>query len=112
MRWGLTRAVLRVPASDHHDGEFSDPQVAWLMKTKPSKQVVSLLPNDETGQQMGAGNTASYAKAGAKLQVEYYERERVDFVPVLTSRSDGTADAARDRRQFSDHRGAHSEAGA
>jgi branched-chain amino acid transport system substrate-binding protein len=65
-------------------GEFSDPQVAWLMKTKPSKQVVSLLPNDETGQQMGAGNTASYAKAGAKLQVEYYERERVDFVPVLT----------------------------
>ena len=65
-------------------GEFSDPQVAWLMKTKPSKQVISLLPNDETGQQMGAGNTASYAKAGAKLQVEYYERERVDFVPVLT----------------------------
>jgi branched-chain amino acid transport system substrate-binding protein len=65
-------------------GEFSDPQVAWLMKTRPSKQVVSLLPNDETGQQMGAGNTASYAKAGAKLQVEYYERERVDFVPVLT----------------------------
>ena len=73
-------------------GEFSDPQVAWLMKTKPSKQVVSLLPNDETGQQMGAGNTASYAKAGAKLQVEYYERERVDFVPVLT-RLVMTADA-------------------
>jgi branched-chain amino acid transport system substrate-binding protein len=65
-------------------GEFSDPQVAWLMKTSPSKQVVSLLPNDETGQQIGAGNTASYAKAGAKLQVEYFERERVDFVPVLT----------------------------
>jgi branched-chain amino acid transport system substrate-binding protein len=65
-------------------GEFSDPQVAWLMKTSPSKQVVSLLPNDETGQQIGAGNTASYAKAGAKLQVEYIERERVDFVPVLT----------------------------
>lgn len=65
-------------------GEFSDPQVAWLMKNSPSKQVVSLLPNDETGQQIGAGNTASYAKAGAKLQVEYFERERVDFVPLLT----------------------------
>jgi branched-chain amino acid transport system substrate-binding protein len=64
--------------------EFSDPQVAWLMKTSPSKQVVSLLPNDETGQQIGVGNTASYAKAGTKLQVEYFERERVDFVPVLT----------------------------
>ena len=65
-------------------GEFSDPQVAWLMKNTPAKQVVALLPNDETGQQIGAGNTASYAKAGARLQVEFFERERVDFVPVLT----------------------------
>ncbi|MEW6122016.1 MAG: ABC transporter substrate-binding protein [Pseudomonadota bacterium] len=66
-------------------GEFSEPQVAWLLKNSPSaKRVVSLLPNDETGQQMGAGNTAAYAKAGSKLQVDYFERERVDFVPMLT----------------------------
>jgi branched-chain amino acid transport system substrate-binding protein len=65
-------------------GEFSDPQVAWLMKSTSAKQVVSLLPNDETGQQIGVANFNSYAKAGTKLQVEYFERERVDFVPVLT----------------------------
>jgi branched-chain amino acid transport system substrate-binding protein len=64
--------------------EFSDPQAAWLLKNTPSKRVVSLLPNDETGQQIGTANTSSYGKAGAKLQVEYFERERVDFVPVLT----------------------------
>lgn len=65
-------------------GEFSRPQIAWLLKQKAVKRVVSLLPNDETGQQIGVANTASYAAAGAKLQVEYFERERVDFVPVLT----------------------------
>jgi branched-chain amino acid transport system substrate-binding protein len=65
-------------------GEFSVPQVAWLLKKVSAKNVVSLLPNDETGQQMGAGNTAAYAKGGAKLQVDYFERERVDFVPTLS----------------------------
>ena len=65
-------------------GEFSEPQVAWLLKTVSAKRVISLLPNDETGQQMGAGNTAAYAKAGSKLQVDYFERERVDFVPTLS----------------------------
>lgn len=64
--------------------EFSEPQVAWLVKKNASKQVVALLPNDETGQQMGAGNVAAYAKAGSKLQVDFFERERVDFVPILT----------------------------
>ena len=63
-------------------GEFSVPQVAWLLKTVSAKNVVSLLPNDETGS--GAGNTAAYAKAGAKLQVDYFERERVDFIPTLS----------------------------
>ena len=65
-------------------GEFSVPQVAWLLKKVSAKNVVSLLPNDETGQQMGAGNTAAYAKGGAKLQVDYFERERVDFIPTLS----------------------------
>lgn len=65
-------------------GEFSEPQIAWLAKKVGARKVVALLPNDETGQQMGAGNQASYAKYGAKLQVEYFERERVDFVPLLT----------------------------
>ena len=58
--------------------------MAWLLKTVSAKRVVSLLPNDETGQQMGAGNTAAYAKAGSKLQDDYFERERVDFVPTLS----------------------------
>ena len=65
-------------------GEFSEPQIAWLARKVGAKRVVALLPNDETGQQMGTGNQASYAKFGAKLQVEYFERERVDFVPLLT----------------------------
>lgn len=65
-------------------GEFSEPQIAWLSKTSRAKRVAALLPNDETGQQMGSANMASYGKAGSKLQVEYFERERVDFVPMLT----------------------------
>jgi branched-chain amino acid transport system substrate-binding protein len=65
-------------------GEFSEPQIAWLVKTKSPKRIGALLPNDETGQQMGSANVASYTKAGAKLQIEYFERERVDFVPILT----------------------------
>lgn len=65
-------------------GEFSEPQIAWLLKKTSVKRAVALMPNDETGQQMANANMASYAKGGAKLQVEYFERERVDFVPLLT----------------------------
>jgi branched-chain amino acid transport system substrate-binding protein len=65
-------------------GEFSDPQMGWVLKTIPVKHVKALLPNDETGQQMGVANTAAYRRFGAELDVDYYERERVDFVPVLT----------------------------
>ena len=65
-------------------GEFSDPQMAWVLNTVPVKHVRALLPNDETGQQMGVANTAAYRRFGAELDVDYFERERVDFVPILT----------------------------
>lgn len=65
--------------------EFSDPQVAWVVKKLQSKRVGGLFPNDESGQQVAAANAKAYEKAGAVFEApEYFERERVDFVPLLT----------------------------
>ena len=58
--------------------------MAWVLKTVPVKNVKALLPNDESGQQMGVANTAAFVRFGADLNVDYFERERVDFVPILT----------------------------
>lgn len=64
---------------------FSDPQIRWVAKQLSVKRVGALFPNDESGQQIAAVVDKAYEAAGAKLvSKEFFERERVDFVPLLT----------------------------
>jgi len=64
---------------------FSDPQIKWVVQKLGAKRVGGLFPNDESGQQVGAANEAAYQAVGAKFVAkEFFERERVDFVPLLT----------------------------
>lgn len=65
--------------------EISQPQIDWLVANQGVKTVGGLFPNDETGQQVAKDVQAAYTKAGADLSaVEFFERDRVDFVPLLT----------------------------
>jgi branched-chain amino acid transport system substrate-binding protein len=65
--------------------EFAQPQIMWLVKNLGIKKAATLLPNDETGQSMVGDLDAAYKKAGADLAVkEFFERDRVDFVPLIT----------------------------
>lgn len=64
---------------------FSDPQVKWLVEKLGLKRIGGLFPNDESGQQVAAANEAGYVAVGAKFVAkEFFERERVDFIPLLT----------------------------
>lgn len=64
---------------------FSDPQVRWVVQKLGVQRIGGLFPNDESGQQVGAANEAAYQRVGAKFVAkEFFERERVDFVPLLT----------------------------
>lgn len=66
-------------------GEISQPQINWVVKARNIKRVGALFPNDETGQSMSMDIDSAYKKAGATLTAkEYFERDRVDFVPLLT----------------------------
>jgi len=65
--------------------ETSQPQIDWIVKAKGVKKVGGLFPNDETGQQIAQDLEKAYAKAGAQLNAkEFFERERVDMMPLLT----------------------------
>lgn len=64
--------------------EFSQPQIDWIVKNEGIKNVGGLFPNDESGQAIAKDLEASYKKAGAQMQKEFFERDRVDFVPLLT----------------------------
>jgi branched-chain amino acid transport system substrate-binding protein len=65
--------------------EVAQPQVEWLVKAHGIRKVGALFPNDETGQQIAKDLAAAYKKAGAELAAtEFFERDRVDFVPLLT----------------------------
>jgi branched-chain amino acid transport system substrate-binding protein len=65
--------------------EVSQPQIDWLVKTQGIKKVGALFPNDETGQSISKDLEEAYKKAGSALSAkEFFERERVDFVPLLT----------------------------
>jgi branched-chain amino acid transport system substrate-binding protein len=65
--------------------EISQPQIDWLVKSQGIKKVGVLFPNDETGQQAARDFDPAYKKAGAALSTkEFFERDRVDFVPMLT----------------------------
>lgn len=64
---------------------FSDPQIKWVVQNLGVKRVAGLFPNDESGQQVGADVERAYVAAGATFATkEYFEREQVDFVPLLT----------------------------
>src|SRR5690606_6875018 len=65
--------------------EVSQPQIDWLVKTQGVKKVGALFPNDETGHQIAEDLKKAYGKAGAELAAtEFFERDRVDFLPLLT----------------------------
>ncbi len=65
--------------------EVAQPQIDWLVKTQGIKKVGALFPNDETGQSISKDLEVAYKKAGADMVAkEFFERERVDFVPLLT----------------------------
>ena len=65
--------------------ETSQPQINWIVKAKGIKKVGGLFPNDETGQQIAQDLEKAYSKAGAQLNAkEFFERERVDMMPLLT----------------------------
>ncbi len=65
--------------------ETSQPQINWIVKAKGIKKVGGLFPNDETGQQIAQDLEKAYTKAGAQLNAkEFFERERVDMMPLLT----------------------------
>ncbi|MGE8637599.1 MAG: ABC transporter substrate-binding protein [Achromobacter sp.] len=65
--------------------EVSQPQIDWLVKAQGLRKVGALFPNDETGQQIALDLEGAYKKAGAALSTkEFFERDRVDFVPMLT----------------------------
>ncbi|MEI6837711.1 MAG: ABC transporter substrate-binding protein [Alcaligenaceae bacterium] len=66
-------------------GEVSDPQIAWIVKTLGVKKVGAIFPNDETGQAISKDLEVAYKKAVSALAAkEFFERDRVDFVPLLT----------------------------
>lgn len=65
--------------------EFSDPQIEWVVNKLGSKRIGGLFPNDESGQQVAEANAAAYEAVGAEfVSKEFFERDRVDFTPLLT----------------------------
>ena len=65
-------------------GEISQPQIDWVVKSQGLKTVGALFRNDETGQQIAKDVAKAYKNAGAEMTTEFFGRERVDFVPLLT----------------------------
>ncbi|SHM21585.1 amino acid/amide ABC transporter substrate-binding protein, HAAT family [Roseovarius pacificus] len=64
---------------------YAKPQINWVVKSLGAEKIGSLFPNDETGQAMSNDISSAYEAAGADASaVEFYERGRVDFVPLLT----------------------------
>lgn len=68
--------------------------IAWLVKRFNLKKVGGLFPNDESGQQIAGDLAKAYEKAGAELSSkEFFERQRVDMVPLLTRMLNAGIDA-------------------
>ena len=65
--------------------EVAQPQIDWIVKTQGVKTVGALFPKDETGEAIAKDLAGAYEKAGATLAAtEFFERDRVDFIPLLT----------------------------
>jgi branched-chain amino acid transport system substrate-binding protein len=64
---------------------FAAPQIRWVVQKLGVKRVGALFPNDASGQDASAVYESAYEAAGAKLvSKEFFERDRIDFVPLLT----------------------------
>lgn len=64
---------------------FAPAQVKWVVVKLGVKRVGALFPNDATGQDAASVFDGAYGAAGAKMVAkEFFERDRVDFVPLLT----------------------------
>ncbi|MEX1233520.1 MAG: ABC transporter substrate-binding protein [Roseovarius sp.] len=65
--------------------EVAQPQIDWIVKNQEVETVGALFPKDETGEAIAKDLRAAYENAGATLAVtEFFERDRVDFIPLLT----------------------------
>lgn len=65
--------------------EVAQPQIDWLVKSQNIQTVGALFPNDETGEAIAKDIAKAYEAAGASLTAtEFFERDRVDFIPLLT----------------------------
>lgn len=65
--------------------EVAQPQIDWIVANQGIKTVGALFPKDETGEAIAKDVAAAYSAAGAELSaVEFFERDRVDFIPLLT----------------------------
>ncbi len=64
--------------------EMGMPQITWLVKQKNLKNVVCLVENDETGHAMEVDTARAYRENGVNYKTEFFERNSVDFVPLLT----------------------------
>lgn len=65
--------------------ETAGPMVVWLAKALGIKRVGSLFVSDESGQQQNQWLTKAYSAAGIPLvDSEFFERDRVDMVPLIT----------------------------
>lgn len=65
--------------------EVAQPQIDWLVENQNIKTVGALFPNDETGEAIAEDIAEAYKAAGGELTAkEFFERDRVDFIPLLT----------------------------
>lgn len=66
------------------DREFARPQIEWIAKRLKAKKIGGLLPNDEGGQQGAKTLKEIYESVGTPFVSELFDRDRVDFAPLLT----------------------------
>jgi branched-chain amino acid transport system substrate-binding protein len=64
--------------------EFGPAQIAWVNSHLKLKKVGGLHPNDEFGQQGAKQIESAYGAVGTQALSEMFERNRTDFVPLIT----------------------------
>ncbi|MCL4744158.1 MAG: ABC transporter substrate-binding protein [Burkholderiaceae bacterium] len=73
--------------------QMAMPQISWLVKHKNLKNVIGLVENDETGHAMEVDTARAYKENGVAYRTEFFERNSVDFVSILTRALAGKVDA-------------------
>lgn len=64
--------------------EIIQPLVDFTSQRLKVKKIGGLFPNDELGQQAAKQIRGAYEKVGTTSNIELFEKNRVDFVPLLT----------------------------